>query len=474
MHLPILIVLAVLTALCVTAFARDPEPGDIVGEKAPGYRGIWYWCQETGDEYVYKYSGGLGTYCAKHVPLAVYSKEAGRTFFTYGGVSEKGSLLEMVSFYDHESGTVPRPTVLMDKETSDAHDNVTVMLDDEGYVWCFASAHGTARPAYVFRSIRPHSTEKFEVAAKFNFSYPQAWYMGERGWLFLHTHYEEWQGQHGRTLWWMTSPDGRNWGERNRLARVGEGHYQVSRRCGGKVGTSFNYHPPRGEDGQPGLNWRTNLHYLETADMGRTWCTVDGRTVDPPLREVDNPALVRDYRQEGRNVYMKDVNFDAAGRPVILYVTSGGWHPGPRSAPFTWTVARWSGDAWKFSEVTESDSNYDTGCLHVEAGGTWRIIGPTETGPQPYNPGGEMALWISTDAGATWEKRRQITAGSEYNHTYARRPVEAHPGFYALWADGHGRQPSESRIYFCDREGNAYRLPQSMDEDSAEPKPLNP
>ncbi len=36
------------------------------------------------------------------------------------------------------------------------------------------------------------------------------------------------------------------------------------------------------------------------------------------------------------------------------------------------------------------------GCLLED---DWRIIGPTETGPQPFNPGGEIAMWTSRDQG---------------------------------------------------------------------------
>ncbi len=38
-------------------------------KKDSGYRGIWYWNEKVDSEYVYKYSGGLGTYCAP--PLSV-------------------------------------------------------------------------------------------------------------------------------------------------------------------------------------------------------------------------------------------------------------------------------------------------------------------------------------------------------------------------------------------------------------------
>jgi len=45
----------------------------IQNAKEDGYRGVWYMNQPSGDEYVFKYSGGLGTYCAKHIPHAWYA-----------------------------------------------------------------------------------------------------------------------------------------------------------------------------------------------------------------------------------------------------------------------------------------------------------------------------------------------------------------------------------------------------------------
>ena len=66
--------------------------------KAEGYRGIWYMNQPSNDEYVYKYSGGLGTYCAKHKPFAVYCEQVSKTFFCFGGTTKdnKRRLLHMV------------------------------------------------------------------------------------------------------------------------------------------------------------------------------------------------------------------------------------------------------------------------------------------------------------------------------------------------------------------------------------------
>ena len=227
----------------------------------------------------------------------------------------------------------------------------------------------------------------------------------------------------------------------------------------------FNYHP-RGK----GLNWRTNLYYVETTDLGQTWRTVDGKQLELPLTEVSNDAIVYDYEAEGLNVYLKDVRFDEHDHPVLLYITSKGYQSGPKNNPRTWTIARWTGNAWTRHPVTTSDNNYDFGELWIVSPDDWRIIGPTETGPQPFNPGGELAMWQSRDQGESWTKLRQLTSSSEMNHTYVRRPVNAHPGFFAFWADGHGRKPSASNLYFADREGNVRILPRAMSRDAESPR----
>ena len=49
--------------------------------------------------------------------------------------------------------------------------------------------------------------------------------------------------------------------------------------------------------------------------------------------------------------------------------------------------------------------------------------------------------------------------------------MNAHPDFYAIWADGHGREPSESHLYFTNRSGShVWRLPDRMDYDFAKPE----
>ncbi len=463
----------------LAAQAAEPIPLVTLNRQADGYRGIWYMNQPSGDEYVYKYSGGLGTYCAKHKPFAVYCPQVDKTFFCYGGSPEHDNrrLLHMVSYFDHSTKTVPRPTILLDKQTSDAHDNPVMAVDGRGHVWIFSTSHGTSRPSYIHRSKRPYDISEFEQIRATrregaehvditNFSYMQAWHVPKQGFACFFTRYGY---PAARTICFMSSSDGVTWSEWQRLAAIDEGHYQISAVGRSKAAAAFNYHP-RGK----GLNWRTNLYYVETPDFGATWQTVGGERMELPLKDADNAALVEDYAAAGLNVYLKDIRFDQRDRPVILYLTSRGYESGPKNDPRTWRTARWTGDRWDIRPAMTSDNNYDMGSLWFAEDASWQIIAPTDRGPQPYNPGGEVARWTSPDLGRTWRKENALTTASQRNHTYVRRPIDAHPEFYALWADGHGRQPSPSSLYFCNQQGSVFRLPRSMATRFAKPERVTP
>jgi hypothetical protein len=426
-----------------------------------GYRGIWYSNQSTDDEYHFKYSGGFATYPQQHVPIAIYSAAAKKTFFVYGGSTGKPKELAcMVSYFDHATGQVPRPRIVLVKKTDDAHENPTLSIDDSGHLWVFCNSHGPANNSYIFRSVAPYSVDEFEQIVRTNFSYSEPWFVPGEGFLFLHTRYTNGR----RFLNWMTSRDGREWSPPALLATVEMGHYQISNRRGGLVATAFNYHPA-----PLGLNARTNLYYLQTDDMGKTWRTAAGKIVDTPIKEKHNGALVFDYEAEHKLVYLKDINFDAAGRPVVLYLTSDGFEPGPKNGLRQWYTAHWSGKKWQRREFTISDHNYDFGSLYVEDG-LWRIIAPTEPGPQPYGSGGEMVMWTSHDEGQSWTRVKQLTHDSKLNHTYPRRPVDANSQFYSLWADGNPLERSDSQLYFMDRDGtHVWRLPARMDGEFAKP-----
>lgn len=408
----------------------------------PGYQGLWFDLRQH-NEYGSKYSGGLATYTAKHKPLAIYSAEADKTFFVYGGTSGPNDryLLCMIGAYDHAKGELESPRVVYDKEgVDDPHDNPSLAMDEYGHLWVFVSGRGKLRPGHIFKSSAPYSIEHFDLIKSMEFTYPQPHWVEGRGFIHLFTKYTK-----GRELYYSKSQDGENWTPDRKIAALG-GHYMTHEIHGERIAIAFNRHP--GGD----VDQRTDLYYLESPDMGETWTTADGQPAKLPISNNDDPARIRNYSDEGRLVYMKDLNFDHHGNPVILCVTSSDSHPGPQGDPRNWEIAHWNGSNWDFHTITQSTHNYDTGSLYVE-GNLWRVFAPTERGPQEWGQGGEIAIWESNDAGASWSKTKQVTSNSERNQSYVRRPVNAHPDFYTFWCDGSPDQLSEVHLYFTDRNG---------------------
>lgn len=472
----VLAALAMLSLASVLTAAEREGFSPLKNSTADGYYGIWYAIKGS-------YGGGFALFPSQHSPSAVYRAEVKKTFFVYGGtVPGKRQLQAMVSYYDHQRGVVPRPVIVHDwgqfdlkpGAMADGHRNPTISVDGDGRVWVFVSGHADA--GTIYRGRAPYSVESFERIVATPMTYPNPWWIPGKGFFLFFTKYD-----HNRESFWIASPDGqslagsRTWETPGQLNAwtvgsdgdaYGHGNYQFTAARGSRVATAMNNWIGRTRD-------RSNLFYLQSDDMGKTWQTADGKDFEPPIRQVQCPALVRDFWAEHLQVYVQHLTFDTQGRPAILLLTSpaGLTAEGP-GGPRTWMVAHWTGQRWVFHPVTTSGNNFDCGSLSIEEDGIWRIIGPTEPGPQAWKTGGEIAMWTSGDQGATWKKARQLTSGSQYNHNYVRRPVDAQPDFYALWADGDGDKPSPSRLYFCTKAGEARVLPQAISGQFAEPERL--
>lgn len=470
-----ILMLAVAIAISggpLTAQEKQPaKPKELLNKKANGFKGIWYMIQPTGNEFAYKYSGGLGTYPANHRPFAIYAKEVNKTFFCYGGTDEKNStLLHTISYYDHHTKMVANPTIVLDKKTVDAHDNPVISIDSLGYIWMFSTSHGVERPSYISKSVKPYDISKFELVNATenvdgedipftNFSYFQVYYEKGKGFLALFSRYD---AEHRRVIGFNTSKDGQKWDKWTVIGNIEGGHYQVSAKVGGKIGIAFDYHP----DGK-GLDYRTNLYYLASSDWGKSWQTMSGEVPKLPLTSRENIALVKDFTSLKLNNYLLDVNLDENGSPLILSVSSKGPEPGPQNGKRDWHFfyTDQKNKTWKSTVITASDSNYDMGSIYVEGKKTLKVIGPTNEGPQAYNPGGEMVAWVSKNYGESWKVAKELTLHSERNHSYLRKPNDAADGFYGFWADGNGRKPSESTLYFTNKKGEVFILPRTMTGD---------
>jgi hypothetical protein len=117
--------------------------------------------------FAWKDRGGLATYPANHHPFAVYAPAVQKTFFCYGGSSKNPvpGLLHEVGYFDHRTGQVSRPTIVLDKGTGDAHDNPVLNIDRRGYIWLFSTSHGTERSSPIHRSWLPYDIRAFDRVA---------------------------------------------------------------------------------------------------------------------------------------------------------------------------------------------------------------------------------------------------------------------------------------------------------------------
>lgn len=464
---------------------QDPDVQNEIKNNAKfdGYRGIWWRHPPMEDRphspsygsQDFKYSGPL-SFAWPHTvaPMAIHAPEVNKTFFVYGGDTgpQNRYLLAMVSYYDHEKHRVPKPTVVRDQQgVDDPHDNPSITIDREGYIWVFIAGRGRHRPGQIFRSNEPYSIDSFEQVIEREQTYSQIWQVPGKGFFHLLTLYTS-----GRELYWETNSDGKDWSpepadDLQKLAGFG-GHYQVSRVHGDTIGTAFNYHP----DGN--VDRRTNLYYLQTTDFGKTWTTAEGKPVETPLDHRYNPALIHDYEAQGKNAYPNQLLFDKDGHPVILHITAFGAAPVLYNAPRAWKVTRWTGEEWVDQYVTVSDHAYDEGAFYIHED-RWSLIAPALPGPQSGFNGGEIGVFETTDPGNPdndwWQLKRQVTRESPFNHGYVRRPHNPVDPFFAVWADANSKENSISRIYFTNSRGDRlYMLPYTMEDDYAEPILLKP
>ena len=458
MKVPSFSAILILVILLTSSLCLGQSPSGRNNETVDGYRGIWFTLGQF-SEYGDKYSGGLGTYTAHHMPMAVYAPRVKKTFFVYGGTSEYNEkyLLCMIGSYDHKSKMISRPVIVHDKGgVDDPHDNPSMMIDEQGYIWVFVSGRNTRRMGFKYRSLRPYDHTAFEQITEEVMTYPQPMFIKGRGYFHFFTKYTG-----VRELYFETSRDGRTWSEDVKFAGIRKpaygksGHYQVSNFADDKIFTFFNWHP----DGD--VDKRTNIYYAQTLDFGKTFITADFEKLELPLEDISSPARLMDYASQKKNVYLCDAVADRKGNPVCLYVISDGHEPGPQNGFREWRILYRRDGTWVDRKVADSDHNYDMGSVLIDRK-MWRVIAPTDPGPQVYGSGGEVVVWESTDEGFTWRRGKQLTTHSERNHNYVRRVVNGKSPFMYFWADGDPNKFSPSYLYTGDDSGRVWQLPYHM------------
>ncbi|MEQ9310826.1 MAG: BNR-4 repeat-containing protein [Balneolaceae bacterium] len=429
----------------------EPASQCLFNTKLDYFRGIWYG-QTKLENGRFKYAGGLGTYTSHHGTSAFYDADSEKTFFTYGGTrldynfdnsSQVGpdQLYIMISSFDHKTGILEKPTLIFDKWTNDPHDNPVLNIDLNGNIIVYAPSHGNlTTPSYILKSTIPASIDSFEVIEKSLFAYPQPQMDKNGDGVFFYTSYEN-----GRTLKFRKYIGGELQKNEEILSSIQAGHYQVTSRLDSKIGTAFNFIPrPEGSD------YRSNLYYFETLDNGDTWQDINGNIISLPVNKINNTLLIKDYKKEGKLVFVMDISFDLDSNPVILYNVSSS--PFPDSSKADLMVAFYQNQQWNIRTISSTDHNYNMGTIQI-VDSDWAVIVPTDKGPQENAAGGELVYWKSSDNGFSWEIERRITDNSSNNNNYVKKVKNARSEFSYIWADGNAEIPSVSNLYYTDIRG---------------------
>lgn len=414
----------------------------------PETRGVWYCCGyrvNTLPGHDYVYSGPMATYCAWHRPMAVFSPETQRTYWVYGNADNAPT----ITYYDHTTRRFVYPVVLGRNPDGDAHRNPTLALDEHGFLHVFYGSHG--HPTHVLRSQRPHDLSAWEAVSDLpepHTSYPQPWLVSP-GQIMVS--YRQAPGWNCTT----TTDGGRTWCEPVNI--VNFGCPDDAHGCAECSIYAVSIAESAGERRKVHLAWsrlgggtpeevatkhlwarRYNVYYAWTGDGGRTWHRSDGSDYSLPIGE-DTAEKLYDCGQRG--VWLKDIQLDAAGRPLILFLDAE-----VETFASRWLVLRQTEAGWRTSEIGVSDHMYDDGGLVYLGEDDIRVYAPT-TAVQPREDGGEIEEWQSVDGGVTWANTRHLTAGSLYSHNNVKVVFghELSPGdLRVVWSYGDSNYPPET------------------------------
>ncbi len=270
----------------------------------------------TEDEFV-KYSGPMGTYTAKHIPIAVRGNDV--DYFTFSKNHKK--VLEIM--VGDSNGNLVKITEKTD--TIDPHDNAVINYWD-GYIWVVVSGRSTVREAIAYRSKNRDDISEFIEIDRGEWTYPQLWQH-----VMIYSKYNNWRRElHAKNRFCD-----------NKL--VEGGHYAVSYDDGEWVHMAYNWHPEGKVDD------RTGVYYMKSRD-GCNWFDVNDNELTLPLSEFDTSTLLH----ETNRLYLKDLTVKD-GEVNILAVESD------LAFPYGGTRKLYRFTPTEKNFITDVGHNYNTG-----------------------------------------------------------------------------------------------------------------
>lgn len=292
------------------------------------HKSIWYSHGKTTPDIGYpKYSGALGTYTAKHIPVAVAHK--GVTYYTFSDCITENSQTYLAVYVADSLGnkTLVRKVLKFSWiPACDPHMNGVVNIID-GHVYVIAAARGNWYTGIAYRATKPNSIESFEEVARGFWAYPQLWSTA-----LIYTSYEN----SVREPW-----------VKNRFCEkklVSGGHYNISYQDDKFLHLAYNYHE------NDNLDHRKNLYYMRSKD-GCNWENINGVKLTLPVEPDSDLTKIMDSTGY---MYLKDIT-TVNGVVKILCVDSTSFLPDDGTRQLILITKN------NINYLAEVDHNYNTG-----------------------------------------------------------------------------------------------------------------
>ena len=359
-----------LMALCVVFyFISASALAQAIAITARLHEASWYSLPNWEHNGVPKYSGPMGTYTAKHIPIAI--QDSGVDYYVFS----ENSTGNLKIFVADSLGN--KTLVHQTDGVIDPHDNAVINIRD-GYLYIVVAARSNRREGIVYRADEKHSIASFTKVSEGWYAYPQLWPTA-----LLYTDYTE---QNIRELWVKSRYCNKK--------LVEGGHYSVSFDDGEYLHLAYNYHT------DDNLDRRQHIFYMRSKD-GCNWETSGSEPLSLPLHGYSSQTLV--YDSDSTYEYMKDIAV-IDGEVNILTVNSSSFYP-DEGVRYAYNTDLYGNR----TAITETGHNYNTGA-YVDG----YIVFPT-FGESGY-AGGDLSLF-------TLDGELLHRAGYGYKYNYVRKVV---------------------------------------------------
>lgn len=351
-------------------------------------------------------------------PVHEYRSETDTTYIIYNGGA---NFYPYMVSYNHSTDTWSSSYLIDSENTDEAHSGASMCIDADGYIHAFYAAHNSI--LYHSVSTNPYNITSWDngvanLTESCTYCNPLLLDDGDIGVAiriyesgFYNQHFirygianDTWYGDVG-----LFNP-----GTGKACYCLGGFAYDT---WGGiHITVSLDDTYPSGSHG--------DCYYMYSDDNGQSWYNAGGTDITGllPLNysQANTYCIVESFNNYPGNAAHPTPRVSShCGVPVIIYgkLING-------LADYQYTFARWDGDSWEISAVTNFTKIGENG-EHRFHMSTEPLYVDTDTYDlfltAPVSGHFEVQQWRTTNNGATWAKIADITSGTTYNQTFMSR-----------------------------------------------------